>query len=179
MINTLYWVYMLMNLYTDSKKLETYNRLHFFMLIFLFMCYLYNALDVFSFLKILFIAITIGIIFEILPFVKSSSGDTKMIAISSLYIFLVTPLKPFIIPIILFSVFRLISALFSVSFIVIGMIYININSRYKTQLEEGVNFGVMAYRGTFKRINGVLNISTETPATIAIIISTFIITFIY
>ncbi|MGN4128079.1 hypothetical protein ACMGD3_24195 [Lysinibacillus sphaericus] len=179
MINALYWSYMSINLYTDSKKLETYNRLHLSMLILLFTFYLYIGVSFWSFITVLLLSIIIGIVFEVVPFIRSSSGDTKMIAISSLYVCLVTSVKPILIPILLFVVFRIVSALFSVSFVVLGMFYISINSRYKMKLKEGVNLGVMAYRVFFIKNNGVLKISSEIPATIAIIVSTLIITFIF
>lgn len=179
MINALYWSYMSINFLTDSKKLETYNRLHFLMLVLLFVFFLYNGLSVWSFITVLFWAIIIGVIFEVVPFMRSSSGDTKMLAISSLYVCLVTSLKPIFIPIFLFLIFRIVSALFTVSFVVLIMIYININSRYKIKLSEGVDIGILAYRVKFKKSKGISKVSTEIPATIAVIFTILIITYIF
>lgn len=171
----IYIFYMIINLITDSKKLETYNRLHliaFFLILgFLFL----NGYSILTCFVVILSSLIIGLLFENISIMKIGSGDTKMIIVSSLFILILTPIKPWIIPILLIFFYKFIVTIIVGTFVTVKLIYSKFR---KNNIVQGT-FELGKYRITITPNGRFPSIAYQIPATGGIAGATILLTMIF
>lgn len=167
----LYYPYMLINLLTDSKKTETYNRLHLLLLVILLPHSIKLSGIVVPFLLIVITLIT-GLILEKLPFLKIGSGDTKMVVVSTLFILTTIEythyFELFLIPFFIYLFMVFINQLISVSLLICFLLY---SKTSRKDYGNNTDFGFLKYRIKINKTTTKTTVTTVIPATFGIIIS--------
>lgn len=162
---------MLVNLYTDSKKMETYNRVHLIALIILSIEFFYRAGLISDYFIVILTALVVGIMAENTPHLKIAPGDTKMLVTSSIFLAITTNLKMIFIPIFTLILMKLvIVVIFNVtlgSFVILYNRYMRANksSEYK------LNIGQYKIFISFEERKILPYIHTSIPATGVILLS--------
>lgn len=178
LIFILYIIYMLVNLYTDSKYMETYNRWHLAFLIILSSLYVLNHGSFPQLLITIFLSLLAGLLVENIRAIRIGPGDTKMLIVSAVFLLTVTNLK--VLFIVLFSVLlmKVYLLLFAVTFVVMALIYHKVVKHDKKG--EGT-FRFYAYSVTIKQMANqklpTLNLSV--PATGGILLSSITLYFLF
>lgn len=174
MIFLTYIVYMSINLYTDTKKLETYNRLHAVGWIFISIYLFYIGMSLTDYLIVFLFSLILGLSLEKIPFMRIGSGDTKMIIVSSLFLIALTPIKEIYIPLILIFFYKI------VQFLIIGTIgfgYLMYSLFRKDKLTQKINIGNYKFSFTFE--GRIPVISYQVPATGGITLGAILTIFIF
>lgn len=171
----IYIFYMIINLITDSKKLETYNRLHLTAFIFALVILFTKGHLFIEVLIVIAISLGIGLLLERTPIMKIGSGDTKMMVVSSIYLLILTPIKPMFIPILLFVCYKIIISIIVGTFSIGYLLYSkNITNNSKQEIIEIGN-----YKIRIRRDNFLPNIAYQIPATGGILSATILLIFIF
>ena len=162
---------MSINFYTDSKSLETYNRIHLLFLTIFSVIYL---VFIGSYSKLLItIVLTLGIclVVESIKVISIGPGDSKMIIVSSIFLLITTKLKMTFIILFSILIMKLYIVLITVTFVAVALLYYKVVKREKIGERS---FRCYAYTVTINQMaNRMLpTINLSVPATGGILLST-------
>ena len=148
--------YMTINLYTDFRKLETYNTLHFIFLVIGIGISTYNGILLHS-LALALVTLAISLVREHVPIFKLSAGDSKMLTVLAFYLMNALPnAETWILAIL----FHLILLLVSSVILTVTMTYLLI-VRVITGMKKAIKIG--KFEVSFERYS--------TPASLQIFIT--------
>jgi hypothetical protein len=166
---------MIINFITDSKRLETYNRLHLLAWgIFSFYSY-YLGISWKDYFIVLSFSLLLGLILERVSFMRIGSGDTKMIVVSSIFLLAVTQIKAVFIPFFLFILYKIILLIIIGTFTLAFLFY----SR-KSINDKRRDIVIGNYKITIIFSHKFLpTISYQVPATGGIAIATTLLIFLF
>lgn len=168
----LYMVYMAINLYTDSKRLETYNRLHLIVGLVLTVIYFMQDNSITRYIIIVCFTLVLGIIAENLKLTKISPGDTKMLMVSGVFLGITTSIKGWVLPIILIVGLKMITSLFVVTFgFVLLMYHFSMNRQNQKEYSFKVGNYLVEIRPRKKRLP---TLRMSIPATGGVMLITII-----
>lgn len=160
---------MAVNLYTDSRYMETFNLWHLFTLIVLSTLYLYLDGDWKKLLLTIFLTLLIGLVIENVKAIRISPGDTKMFIVSAVFLLLTTNLKTVFVAILPFFIMKVYLALFIVTFVVFVLLY---DKLVKNTIKGEGSFRFLSYQITIKMAEKKLpKVNLNIPATGGILIS--------
>lgn len=166
-------LYMLINLYTDSRTKETYNRLHLFVFsIFTLVSYVNNE-EIVAYLYTILMMLFIGLIAEKSKMFRMGAGDTKMLIISALFLLIVTPIKYVYVSILIFIFYKMLFALTIGTLCTLILLYDRFIQQ-KKQEKYTYEFGQYQFDWSLKKTVPVLSVSV--PATGGILFATILLT---
>ena len=174
----LYILYMSVNIYTDSKYMETYNRWHLIFLVTFSCIYIYLGGGWFDLIATILSTLIMGLIFENIKAVQIGAGDTKMLIVSAIFLLLTTNLKIVFIAIFAILLMKVYLLIFTVTFVAFALLY------YKYVKQENIGEGSFRYLTYKITITKMANekfpkVNLSVPATGGILLSTMTLLFIF
>lgn len=169
---------MLINIYTDSKYMETYNRWHLIFLITFSSLYTYLGGEWFNLLLTILLTLFIGLIVENIKAIQIGAGDTKMLIVSSVFLLLTTNLKSVFIAFLSILLMKIYLLIFTVTFVAFVLLY------YKFVKQKNIgedSFRFLAYKITIIQMANkkLPAVNLNVPATGGILLSTITLTYFF